>query len=572
MNYEEQDLTVANQEEVIDVNHDNLIVIPKETMPPAIQNQINVLQVPGHELVKEEDLEFLQKHAPEFQHRFVTRSFFRSMFEFRHGVLSQEEHPTPDSAYWQSIGEQAVHVEELINLSFASKKLVAEMESISASIEELEYQLSLPIEHDFTRRKLEAKLAKKKVELEEKNYHITLQRKTAKERMREIKNSQVVIEELIPQLKHGTEDFEAHHAERYFKRYEKRMERINLLDPENKEHVVSHFLSFAKAPENRELTQQFVERHSNDQVGAAVGLIALQDKPKLENKPIEVELPHSKDWQIMMGEKKSSNSKDTDCKLPPPMANQIDFESKDKMMEEDPVTKKFFSRKVHKILVATPHRVQEDKNVTNFHMLQTPAAFDVSLEQPFGFSVPDARNFCIQKALDEDVDYIFFVDDDLLIPRNALVQLLHHFPSDYSNDSVAMVGGFYYRKYFPIESVGMHEDKEGQPCRIENYNIGDVIHNTLVLPSGCTLIKTSIFKKMEAPWYRSYTVANRPTITEDTYLCQKVRDFELGDIITDTGVQCVHVNKEKGILFGHPSIVDTKRNTVYENYREYFAI
>ena len=115
----------------------------------------------------------------------------------------------------------------------------------------------------------------------------------------------------------------------------------------------------------------------------------------------------------------------------------------------------------------------------------------------------------------------------------------------------------------------MHLDKEGFPCSIE-YKIGDVIHNTLVLPSGCTLIKVETLKKIEFPWYKTVGVAGRPAITSDTYLCQKMRDLGV-DIVTDTGVQCLHIDREKGIIYGHPDIVDFEKNTVREEWRDYFA-
>jgi hypothetical protein len=135
--------------------------------------------------------------------------------------------------------------------------------------------------------------------------------------------------------------------------------------------------------------------------------------------------------------------------------------------------------------------------------------------------------------------------------KNTLVKLLHLL-----EDNNAMIGGgFYYKKYFPLESVGMHVGLDDDPTRIKDYKIGDIIHNTLVLPSGCTLIKFKVFLDMEFPWYRTITVQGKPALTEDTYFCQKARAMGL-DILTDTGLQCIHVDKERGIFYGHKDIVD----------------
>ena len=101
--------------------------------------------------------------------------------------------------------------------------------------------------------------------------------------------------------------------------------------------------------------------------------------------------------------------------------------------------------------------------------------------------------------------------------------------------------------------------------------IGDIIHNTLVLPSGCTLIKVETLKKLEAPWYKTITVNNRPTMTEDTYLCGKMKEIGV-DVITDTGLQCIHVDYTRGVFYGHLEIVDYEKNEIRAKYRDYFAI
>ena len=95
--------------------------------------------------------------------------------------------------------------------------------------------------------------------------------------------------------------------------------------------------------------------------------------------------------------------------------------------------------------------------------------------------------------------------------------------------------------------------------------------DTLVLPSGCTLIKVEVLKKIDFPWYKIITVNGKPTLTEDTYLCQKLKNIGV-DIITDTSIQCVHVDYTKGVFYGHPDIVDQKTNTIRPEYRDYFAM
>lgn len=442
------------------------------------------------DLVSKNDLDFLTKHQKQLEQRFVTRPIFRSRFEMEKSVLADDMHPTPDSKYFQAIGEQSVHLSELINLVYESQKLESDIDDLKLDIYEIEEEYSIikNTEDEAGKIRLLNKKKRLNAELGQKQFSLLNQKKTAQERIREVKTWEDIIQKLEPQLKHGKDNFELHHPERYMLRYQKRSQYLDVMSPEDKVHTLSMLHNFTHA-------------------------------------------------------------------------NQLDYQSKEEMEKENPVAKHYFDREVRKILVVSPHRTNQDRAAINWQKLQPPAAFEVILEEPFGYSVPDARNLAIEKAIDGNFEYIFFVDDDLIIPSNALVKLLHH--------KTDVVGGFYYRKYFPLESCGMFEDNEKKPTALLDFKIGDIIHNTLVLPSGCTLIKTEVFKNMEKPWYKSFTVQGRPILTEDSFMCERFREIGI-DVITDMGVQCIHVNKQKGILYGHPDIV--QNNEVVSEYRDFFAI
>jgi len=491
----------------------------------ALVSGIDVLR--NTELIKSEDFQFLHDHIDQYEKRFRTRGLFRSKTEMVAGVLNDSEHPTVDSKYWQAIGEQNVHLTELITLSYESKKLEADNDLLEAEIEELEEEIE-KLKNDgklIEAKKSSAKLKKKRIELAQGQFNTTQQQKTAQERLREVKTWEGIIEELEKNLEFGSEDFELHHAKRYLLRYQQRIENLQMMDPEARESVITNYKAFVKYNQTNGQLLPFSEEPARAQ---------------LENNNI-VKFPDG-------------------SKTP---TTQINYATKEEMGKDDPIAAKYFNRKVRKILVASPHRNKNDRNATNFFAMQTPTAFNCDLDEPYGMTVPDARNYIVKKAIDEEYDYIFFVDDDTIVPRNALVQLIHH--------KADVVGGFYYKKYLPLESVGMHINEKNQPVPIEDYNIGDIIYDTLVLPSGCTLIKVDVLKKLEYPWYKTITVNDRPTMTEDTYLCGKLKEIGV-DIITDTGLQCIHVDYTKGLFYGHPDIIDYEKNEIKANYRDYFAI
>jgi hypothetical protein len=544
-------------------------------------------------LVKKADMKFLQKHSADFQDRHARRSLFRSKFEMEASVLNDMVHPTTDSKYWQAIGEQSVHVSELIRLGFSAKKTEAEVDLIQAQIEELEdrkLQAEAEGKPAYVAKKFDAHIKKKLVELQEKQHSMIECEKVAKERIKEIKNWEDIIPPLEENLKHGKEDWEAHHAERSLMRTEISMRNFELLDQESKKGAVRDFTAAVKHPDNKELVQE--RRNLLKQAGAGQETYDQAGAPKLveekgsnggqiestEATMSTVTHPVASPEEIREAIKGSKITTSQGMKLDsnvqtlepisPENSSLKDYKSRGELTQNKPVAAAYFNRKVRRILVGTPHRFQTDSNVTNFDLLQMPAAVDSFIEQPWGFSVSDARNFIVNKALESGADYIFFTDDDTIIPRNALVQLFHHLNN---NKDVMLAGGTYYRKYMPLESVPMLEAEDTTPYAQDAFApIGEVFKPCLVLPSGCTLIDMRLFKMLEPPYYESFTVANRAALTEDTVICQKARDLDIMSLL-DTGIQCIHVDKKSGQLYGHSDIVDPKSNTVNTKYSDYFA-
>ena len=487
-------------------------------MDTLIANKLDVLK--DTDLVSDSAVEFLVDHKENFEKRFRTRSLFRSKFEMEAAVLRDDEHPTPDSKYWQAIGEEIVQLQELITLSYESGKLETDRDLLAIEIEEMEVRLEdlegVSDEGSFEKRRLSIRIKKKKIEYEQTQFNLTMQRKVAKERMREIVTWEGIIAGIEPQLQHGSEDFEIHHPERYLLRYQKKMETISTLSGEDQQNVRAHFKSFQK--------------HTDG-----------------ERKRI---LPEEGHFELEQ----------------PKESNRKEYNDEDDMIANEPVVGQFFNRETDTILIGTPHRKKEDPNASALELIQPPAGMSAVLEQPYGFAVADARNFLVRKAIERTFEYLFTVDDDVIVPRNALVALMEHLHNGYDAAS-----GFYYRKYTPLESCSMVENEKGRPGRV-NFEIGDTFDNPLVFCSGCTLFRVSVLERIEPPWYKEIIVKRRVQVTEDTYLCQQLRSLDGPPVktILDTGIQCLHVDKTKGILYGHPDIVQD--NMVLEKYRSGYAV
>ena len=101
--------------------------------------------------------------------------------------------------------------------------------------------------------------------------------------------------------------------------------------------------------------------------------------------------------------------------------------------------------------------------------------------------VAEARNNGIKIAQDAKADYVFFVDSDMTFPHNALLRLLVR------NEDV--IGATYSRRTPPITFLGeilKDQPDDAPPGLLEMARI----------PTGCLLIRMSVFEKLKAPYFR----------------------------------------------------------------------
>lgn len=177
---------------------------------------------------------------------------------------------------------------------------------------------------------------------------------------------------------------------------------------------------------------------------------------------------------------------------------------------------------------------------------------EVLFEFVRGYDCATARNKIAQKALDLNADYVLMVDNDVVLPRDALINL--------TDDPRDICLGYYahrdadniYRgrtcvcklyqpdgvKYFnyPLESeYTAQELKELQEKGITKLRI----HGGGM---GCAFIKTELFSRLKYPWYDwvNYGDGNRGSLSEDLFFCERCRKAGI-HVFTDTRVSCGHI-------------------------------
>lgn len=186
--------------------------------------------------------------------------------------------------------------------------------------------------------------------------------------------------------------------------------------------------------------------------------------------------------------------------------------------------------------------------------------------------VADARNCIAEFALKNNIEWLFFRDDDTVAPPDAVNKLFTLYRDALDRGvPVACIGGNYMSKQVPPHSLIL---VDGYLGGFEDWNMGDVVggKNTAI-GMGCTLlhIPTTI-AKIPPPWFKTVDTLDPSSMiysnlarglvavgndiqdvapgcvkmTEDVYYCKKASKYGLTNVYCDTGVQCVHIDIHTG--------------------------
>jgi ubiquinone/menaquinone biosynthesis C-methylase UbiE len=164
--------------------------------------------------------------------------------------------------------------------------------------------------------------------------------------------------------------------------------------------------------------------------------------------------------------------------------------------------------------------------------------YDVQIYLQNSTIVDKARNELVRMAIKDNCDYVFFIDSDTIIPSGALEDLLA------MDKDIA--SGLYFSKgkpYLPVARI-KEGDKHGF---LEDFEFNEIMEVQGV-GMGCCLIKTSIFKEMEFPYFKlewRQKDGIHYQIAEDLYFCDEA--VKLGHkVFLNTGVVCDHFGSEVG--------------------------
>lgn len=142
-----------------------------------------------------------------------------------------------------------------------------------------------------------------------------------------------------------------------------------------------------------------------------------------------------------------------------------------------------------------------------------------------GYNTSENRNYIAAQAVKNGSDYLFFVDDDMILPPDTLDRLLAH--------DKDIVGGVYMTKYEVQAPVIEYLD----PTRpSEVFKCG-------AIGTGCLLIKISVFRKVPQIWF-NYEWNDNGSVKEshDWYFCHKVQRYGI-ETWADPTLEIKHIGQ-----------------------------
>jgi hypothetical protein len=167
-----------------------------------------------------------------------------------------------------------------------------------------------------------------------------------------------------------------------------------------------------------------------------------------------------------------------------------------------------------------------------------------------GTWVAQSRNILAEQSIEHECDYILFVDDDMVFPPDTIHRLL-----DRQKD---IVGVLYSRRGPPFGQIGtLKEPYRRSGC-----------HEAIQLGTGVILIKTTVFSRLQKPWFL-WT----ETHSDDIYFIEKCLkaevevwcDLDLSKEIGHIGTQMYTLNGFKPETYGVTQFSKLERTDGQQN-------
>jgi|SRR5215831_9215018 len=183
----------------------------------------------------------------------------------------------------------------------------------------------------------------------------------------------------------------------------------------------------------------------------------------------------------------------------------------------------------------------------NFYIMDFPLNTAKSLLMVQNRPIDEARNIIVDMAMEHKAKYLFFLDDDVLPPKYAVLAL-GSILENKKDDGAMVATGIYCTKTFAPSPVIFKKDTPGG---FLGWNINDQFEVDQC-GAGCMLVNMEVFQHLKKPYFRftqKYEDMGDESIlrmvSEDVYFCNQVKDAGF-KIWAHGAVLCQHYDSQTG--------------------------
>ena len=196
-----------------------------------------------------------------------------------------------------------------------------------------------------------------------------------------------------------------------------------------------------------------------------------------------------------------------------------------------------------KILVAVPHAGFIEAETMQALFNVDRCGHDVHMELVYGYEIDRSRNAIANIAISGGYDYVWMVDSDVVVPRDALRNLL--------DPAVDVVYGLYREKRYVDdgEFTCLHKfsNQTINYDEITRLHIDDFAETRMKIKgggAGCLFINVSVFSRIPKPYFRFHEYPDGGVLSEDLWFSEQLRSMNI-PVYADSRVKCQHILKRK---------------------------
>lgn len=166
-----------------------------------------------------------------------------------------------------------------------------------------------------------------------------------------------------------------------------------------------------------------------------------------------------------------------------------------------------------------------------------PEGVTVEFKYFYGYQIDQIRNLIAAHAC--NYDYLFSVDSDIILPKDALVKMLSH--------KVHIVSGVYIQRKQGKQIPEIY--RKNNAGGTSNVQMSDImpagLHEIDGCGFGCVLVNCNVFRHMSYPHFK-YEMASafQIKVSEDNYFCMKAQGNGV-KIYVDSSIVCEHIGQWK---------------------------